>query len=55
VKLDDLNEGLPMYLKTKCVIHWSSKTKDSVNNQRVLTELFSIHEEPPIGIPPVFV
>lgn len=55
VKADNLDEGLPLYLKTKYVIHWSSKTKDSVNNQRVLTELLSIHEEPPIGIPPVFV
>ncbi len=55
VKSDDLNEGLPMYLKTKYVIHWSSKTKDSVNNQRVLIELLSIHQEPSIGIPPVFV
>lgn len=55
VKSDDLNEGLPIYLKTKYVIHWSSKTKDSINNQRVLTELLSIHQEPPIGIPPIFV
>jgi len=55
VKSENLDEGLPMYLKSKYVIHWNSKTKESVNNQRILMELMSIYEEPPIGIPPIFI
>jgi hypothetical protein len=55
VKSEDLEAGLPMYLKTKYVIHWNSQTKDSVNRQRILTELLNIHIEPPIGVPPVFI
>jgi TIR domain len=54
VKAENIDEGLPIYLKTKYVIHWSSKTKEIVNRQRLLNELLNVIEEPQIGIAPVF-
>lgn len=54
VKAENIDEGLPIYLKSKYVIHWSSKTKEIVNRQRLLNEILNIIEEPQIGIAPVF-
>lgn len=54
VKSENIDEGLPIYLKSKYVIHWSSKTKEIVNRQRIINELLNIVEEPQIGVAPVF-
>jgi TIR domain len=54
VKAENIDEGLPIYLKSKYVIHWSSKTKEIVNRQRLINELLNVIEEPQIGVAPVF-
>ena len=54
VKCDNLDDGLPIYLKSKYVIHWSSQVKESAYRQRLISDLLNIVEEPPLGLPPVF-
>lgn len=54
VKAENIDDGLPIYLKSKYVIHWNSKTKEIVNRQRLINELLNIIEEPQIGVAPVF-
>lgn len=54
VKAENIDDGLPIYLKSKYVIHWNSKTKEIVNRQRLLNELLNVVEEPQIGVAPVF-
>ena len=54
VKCDNLDAGLPLYLKSKYVIHWASTSKENVIRQRLISELLNIVEEPPLGVPPVF-
>ena len=55
VRCDDIDKGLPLYLKTKYVIHWPSGTNEAVSRKRLLDELLNIIEEPPIGVPVAFV
>lgn len=54
VKSENIDEGLPVYLKSKYVIHWNSKTKEIVNRQRLINELLNVIEEPQIGVAPIF-
>lgn len=54
VKAENIDDGLPIYLKSKYVIHWNNRTKEIVNRQRLINELLNIVEEPQIGVAPVF-
>ena len=55
VREKDLEKGLPMFLKTKYVIHWGEKQKDSINKQRLLNDLLNIDKAPPIGVKPEYI
>ena len=54
VTSDNLDEGLPIYLKSKYVIHWNGNDKEKINRQRLLSELLNVIEEPPLGVAPVY-
>lgn len=54
VKCDSIDNGLPVYLKSKYVIHWPSNSKESIIRQKLISEILNVSEEPPIGIAPVF-
>lgn len=54
VKSENIDTGLPIYLKSKYVIHWTNTTKEIVHRQRLLNELLNVIEAPQIGIAPVF-
>jgi len=54
VTSNNLEEGLPIYLKSKYVIHWTGKDKEKINRQRLLSELLNVFEEPPLGVAPVY-
>ena len=54
VREDDINKGLPKYLKTKYCIHWPSQGNDYLLQQGLLKELYNVNLEPPIGEPPVW-
>lgn len=54
VKEDDLEKGLPTFLKTKYVIHWGSNQTEPINRQRLLNDLLNLEAVlPPLGVPPV--
>jgi hypothetical protein len=55
VRSPKVDEGLPMYLKTKFVIHWPDGSHDTPNQQTLLREIYNIESTPPIGRKPVFV
>lgn len=55
VKENDLEKGLPTFLRTKYVIHWGDNQKESINRQRLLNDLLNIEIAPPIGIAPIYV
>lgn len=54
VRSKDIESGLPRYLKTKFVIHWSEDTPNERNRQILLRELYDQVKAPPIGQRPVF-
>jgi hypothetical protein len=54
VRSETLDDGLPIYLKTKFVIHWPGPITDELNRRTLLTELYDRIEAPPLGPPPVF-
>ncbi|MDI9312183.1 MAG: TIR domain-containing protein [Limnohabitans sp.] len=54
VKSENIDTGLPIYLKSKYVIHWTSSTKEIVHRQRLLNDLLNVIEAPQIGVAPVF-
>lgn len=54
VRSQDIDAGLPRYLKTKFVIHWWEKSADEKNRQILLRELYDQVKAPPIGQKPIF-
>lgn len=55
VRENDLTKGLPVFLKTKYVIHWGNKQRESVNQQRLLNDLLNIDKTPPICAKPEYI
>jgi hypothetical protein len=55
VRGDNVDAGLPRFLKTKFVIHWPKKTSDERNRQTLLRELYNVVKIPALGKKPVFV
>ncbi len=55
VREDHFSSGVPIYLKTKYCIHWTSDGDESQLQSELLKELYNIEKAPPIGEPPVFV
>ena len=53
VLCEDIEKGLPRYLKTKFVIHWPSPDTDHKNKTLLLKELLDRVAPPPIGPVPV--
>lgn len=53
VHCDDIDRGLPKYLKTKFVIHWPGSHTDATNRKLLLRELLDRVSAPPIGPIPV--
>jgi hypothetical protein len=49
-----IDAGLPQYLKTKFVIHWSESVEDPRNRDLLLRELYNIERVPKIGPRPVY-
>lgn len=54
VTSEKVDDGLPIFLRTKFVIHWPGKSHDGQNQQILLQELFNVVKVPPIGCKPVF-
>lgn len=54
VRSKSLDAGLPRYLKTKFVIHWTGPTTEEHHRQTLLRELYDRIDVPPIGPRPVF-
>jgi hypothetical protein len=54
VKSSDLNAGLPIYLRTKLVMHWPDTHADDKHRRVLLKEVYNYVEIPPIGPSPVF-
>jgi hypothetical protein len=50
----DIDAGLPQYLKTKFVIHWSEHVEDARNRDLLLRELYNIERVPEIGPRPFY-
>jgi hypothetical protein len=55
VRSNDIDAGLPLYLRTKFIIHWSDATLDADNRHLLLRELFDQVNVPAIGPRPVFI
>jgi hypothetical protein len=55
VRSEDVDKGLPAYLKTKFVLHWNSQTSDEEKRESLLRELYNVIKIPPLGKKPVFV
>jgi hypothetical protein len=55
VRTKEIQKGLPKYLRTKFVIHWTGKSSEKRNCQTLLHELYNVVKIPPIGPKPVFV
>ena len=55
VRSRNVDEGLPMYLRTRFVMHWPDTTLDAHNKATVLREIFNVISPPPIGRRPIFV
>ncbi len=54
VRSQDLNAGLPRYLKTKFVLHWPTEHLDSRNREKLLAELYDVVRIPPLGKRPIW-
>jgi hypothetical protein len=54
VRSDDVNAGLPLYLKGKFVLHWPATADDDAYREKLLRELYDFRAVPPLGPPPVF-
>jgi hypothetical protein len=51
----DLRVGVPMFLKSKLMIHWPDDAKDATCRELLLRELYGkLPTEPPLGPPPLF-
>jgi hypothetical protein len=54
VRSQEIDKGLPMYLKTKFVIHWSSTIEHRSNRELLLRELYNIVRVPELGARPIY-
>jgi hypothetical protein len=54
VHSNDIDAGLPQYLKTKFVIHWADSIDDPRNRDLLLRELYNIEQIPQLGPRPVY-
>lgn len=54
VRSQNVDDGLPQFLKTKLVIHWPNATGDEANRNLLLLEIFNAVQVPPIGRRPTF-
>ena len=54
VRSEDIDKGLPEYLKTKFVIHWVQNTEDTSNRDLMLRELYNVERIPRLGPKPVY-
>ncbi len=54
VKAQDLDSGLPKYLKTKYCDHWPFGASEETHQQELLKELYNIDLAPLIGEPPAW-
>jgi hypothetical protein len=55
VRSNNLDAGVPMYLRTKFAIHWADPARDEQNRQTLLRELYDRVDVPPIGPRLVFI
>lgn len=55
VREEDLEKGLPAYLRTKYVLHAPPSGRAADLRQKLLDDLFYVDPAPPIGAPPVCV
>lgn len=55
VKCEDINNGLPDYLKSKYVIHWKNDSHETHLKQTILRELLFAPKEPILGVAPMFI
>ena len=54
VLTDHIDDGRPVFLKTKLVLHWPPNADEENLRRDLLKELFGVSTEPPIGPPPTF-
>ena len=54
VRSSEIDKGLPIYLKTKFVIHWHQDVGDNDNQDKLIREIFDAIQVPPIGKRPTF-
>lgn len=54
VRSAEVDNGLPMYLRSKFVVHWPGDVNDTVLREKLLRELYDRVAVPPIGAPPAF-
>jgi len=55
VRSKSVDDGLPMYMKTKYVIHWADSSANTKNREKILRELYDRIAIPPIGPRPIFI
>jgi hypothetical protein len=53
VHCNDIDQGLPKYLRTKFVIHWPGPHTDTANRKLLLRELLDRVAAPPLGPVPI--
>lgn len=53
VRSNNIQDGTPIYLKTKFAIHWSSASNEDTNKKVLLREIFDAVTIPPIGQKPL--
>jgi hypothetical protein len=51
VREEDLEVGIPLYMRTKFCIHWPQGANDSKLRSSLLRELYEIEQPPPLGEP----
>ena len=54
VRSENIDAGLPLYLKTKYCLHCSEPLLEDDFKTKILQELFNVEIAPPIGNPPLF-
>lgn len=55
VRSTDIDAGLPRYLKSRFVIHWTNGVESLENRKLLLRELYNVVRIPDLGSRPVFV
>ncbi|MCX6170651.1 MAG: toll/interleukin-1 receptor domain-containing protein [Ignavibacteriales bacterium] len=55
VRSEKIDDGLPLYLRTKYCLHCSDSFLEDNFKDKILKELFNVELAPPIGSPPIFI